>query len=148
MLGMVPHMPSHLIPRSIAVYNKASESLEHWPISQVEERLKVTFCALPKCGHKYIEELMFSGFSIGDKDLEFRYHSLACLAFATGDLTTPHFQTTRSYPVPGRSTSRRSSRARGTRISSWPRSTSVWVTVSLRGRTTSPATTSAVTAAA
>jgi len=72
MLGMVPHMPSHLIPRSITIYDKAHESVAQWPVAQLEERLKVTYCALPVCGHKYIEELMFSGFGIGETDVEFR----------------------------------------------------------------------------
>ncbi|ELR25275.1 SET domain containing protein [Acanthamoeba castellanii str. Neff] len=71
MLGMVPHMPSHLIPRSITVYDKAHESVAQWPVAQLEERLTVTYCALPVCGHKYIEELMFSGFGIGETDVEF-----------------------------------------------------------------------------
>ncbi len=72
MLDMVPHMPSHLIPRSITVYDKAHESVAQWSVAQLEERLKVTYCALPVCGHKYIEELMFSGFGIGETDVEFR----------------------------------------------------------------------------
>lgn len=75
MLGMVPHMPSHHIPRSIAVYDKTNQGLEQWSIAQVQERLKISYCALPVCGHKYIEELMFSGFGIGDKDMDFRYAS-------------------------------------------------------------------------
>jgi hypothetical protein len=73
MLGMVPHMPSHYIPRSITVYNKDQDDLEQWPIAQFETRLGLSFCALPVCGHKYIEELMFSGFGIGETDMEFRY---------------------------------------------------------------------------
>lgn len=85
MLGMVPHMPSHRIPRSITVYDKAHESVAQWPVAQLEERLKVTYCALPVCGHKYIEELMFSGFGIGETDVEFRKKYMKDIEASTGD---------------------------------------------------------------
>lgn len=69
---MVPRIPSHLVPASIMVYDRFRERLEPWSIKQFEEKLNITFCALPICGHEYIEELMFSGFSVGEKDLDFR----------------------------------------------------------------------------
>lgn len=80
MLGVIPRVPSHLIPRSISVFDKSRNSLVQWGVGQLEEVLKIHFCPLPVCGHKYIEEIMFSGFSVGEKDLEFRYYTYTLLA--------------------------------------------------------------------
>lgn len=87
MLGMVPRIPSHLVPASIMVYDRFRERLEPWSIKQFEEKLNITFCALPICGHEYIEELMFSGFSVGEKDLDFRRKYEAEMQQSTGEET-------------------------------------------------------------
>jgi hypothetical protein len=72
MLGIVPRVSSDFIPPSLKFYDKDKQSLVDLPISQFEEKFKVQFCPKVCCTHDYIEELMFSGFSIGERDFEFR----------------------------------------------------------------------------
>lgn len=71
---------------SLQVWNAEEQRIDSWPVQRFEkvssdtcvcvliislQEFSVTFCPHVRCGWKYIEELLFSGFQISP-DLEFR----------------------------------------------------------------------------
>jgi hypothetical protein len=75
MLNIMPNkFEKHKNDTKIHVYNPNSRQIDQWDISTFEKTFQVQWCPFPLCTHDYIEELMFSGFTIQTVDTEFRSH--------------------------------------------------------------------------
>jgi len=73
MLNIMPNkFEKHKNDTKIHVYNPNSRQIDQWDISTFEKTFQVQWCPFPLCTHDYIEELMFSGFTIQTVDTEFR----------------------------------------------------------------------------
>ncbi len=85
MLGIIPRVPSHQMPDFIRYYNRESNKIEDWIVPEFEEEFKVSYCPNVICSQKYIEELMFSGFGISQRDTEFRKQYETVIEETIGD---------------------------------------------------------------
>eukprot|EP01126_Amoeba_proteus_P014426 TRINITY_DN1631_c0_g1_i3.p1 TRINITY_DN1631_c0_g1~~TRINITY_DN1631_c0_g1_i3.p1 ORF type:complete len:476 (-),score=100.50 TRINITY_DN1631_c0_g1_i3:154-1581(-) len=74
-----------LTPFTISVFNQYNGTIDQWPVTKFEEELGVKFGLYYKCTCDYIFELLFSGFSIGQKDILFRNKFLHLLNHSSGD---------------------------------------------------------------
>lgn len=73
LLGSMPHkFEKNLDKKTIAIFNPEQKQVEFWPVPKMEQAFNIKWCPYPKCGLYYIEELLFSGFAVGEKDMEFR----------------------------------------------------------------------------
>lgn len=60
-------------------------SIEIWPVSKFEETFGVKWGQYYRCTNDYIFELLFSGFSIGEKDMKFRHKYFPIMEKTSGD---------------------------------------------------------------
>jgi len=69
----------------ITVFEKDKSQLVQWHVSQFEYEFKVKWTPYFKCDLYYIEELLFSGFSVGEKDMDFRKKYGTVIEKSSGD---------------------------------------------------------------
>eukprot|EP01116_Phalansterium_solitarium_P024370 TRINITY_DN8916_c0_g1_i2.p1 TRINITY_DN8916_c0_g1~~TRINITY_DN8916_c0_g1_i2.p1 ORF type:complete len:519 (+),score=160.91 TRINITY_DN8916_c0_g1_i2:685-2241(+) len=70
---------------TLQVFNRETGVIDHWPIERFESTFGVEFAPFLLCDEVYIEELMFSGFTIGSVDTEFRQKYFPQIYESSGD---------------------------------------------------------------
>lgn len=84
LLGHIPHKRDQH-GYKISVYDFPSSTFEEWDTTQLEETFKIKWLPRYTITYEYIEELMFSGFQLGQKDEKFREKYLDTILNSSGD---------------------------------------------------------------
>lgn len=86
LLGCIPQKFERTKDKdTINVYSHSNEMFETWPISKFEETFSVTWMPYFRIDRRYIFELMYSGFTVGEKDMEFRKKYTDVIYNSSGD---------------------------------------------------------------
>eukprot|EP01130_Rhizamoeba_saxonica_P018863 TRINITY_DN9595_c0_g1_i1.p1 TRINITY_DN9595_c0_g1~~TRINITY_DN9595_c0_g1_i1.p1 ORF type:complete len:407 (-),score=95.36 TRINITY_DN9595_c0_g1_i1:21-1160(-) len=83
MLGAMPLISDY--EQMISVYDEETNTLSKWSIPQFEENTKTIWTPGYRCRNQYIFEIMFSGFTVGEKNEEFRSKYLDTITNSSGD---------------------------------------------------------------
>lgn len=86
LLGNLPHPNDKLRETmKIKVFNKDKSEIEEWSIEKFDSEFNVRWSPRYYISTEYLEELMFSGFQVGEKDETFRKNYLDKILKSTGD---------------------------------------------------------------
>lgn len=85
MLGIIPLKTRYKSPPYFQVWNSELQKIETWSQLQLEETLQIEYIPYVTCDKDYIFELLFSGFSINEKDENFRKQYIPQIYQCTGE---------------------------------------------------------------
>lgn len=84
-LRLLDYLPRDNQVSHISCYNRATSSMETWEVSKLESTFNIEWSPYYRISYEYIEELMFSGFQLGDRDEAFRKSYLDIIMSKSGD---------------------------------------------------------------